>query len=296
RGAGGGSVRRLLAGGSVFTPLERAGLSAHAILAAYRPIQDRSRATRAFIRVEEDVPILASVDLNLRTISALQAGGLSFLLILVVLFARWLLQPYRRLAAAAGALPGAVREPESAAGREEPDYLLAAFQGVLDKLREQEQEVLRLKQERGATGGSALPGDRLIRGMTSAALVFDHEGRLAGMNASAEALLGLSRSSAVGRSHTDLLAANGRLLDLVGRSLRTGESHSREVVPLVGPSGRIVHLGAMVSPILGEGAGGTGGAATVQGAVCLLADLTEIKALRERVGLKENLATLGEMS
>jgi len=294
---GGASIRRLMAGGSVVTPLERAGFSAHAILAAYRPIQDRSRVTRAFIRVEEDVPILASVDLNLRTISALQAGGLVFLLILVVLFARWLLQPYRRLAAAAGSLPGAVREAESAAAREEPDYLLAAFQGVLGKLREQEQEVVRLKQERDAAGGgSALPEDRLIRGMTSAALVFDHEGRLAGMNASAEALLGLSRNAAIGRSHTDLLAANGRLLDLVARSLSKGESHSREVVPLVGPAGRVAHLGAMVSPILGEGAAGPEGTATVQGVVCLLADLTEIKTLRERVGLKENLATLGEMS
>lgn len=295
RGRGEAGRRRLLAGGSVVTPLEREGFAPHATLAAYRPIQDGRRATFALIRVEEDVPILASVDLNLRTISALQAGGLAFLLILVVLFARWLLQPYRRLAAAAGALPGAVREPESAAAREEPDYLVAAFQGVLDKLREQEREVQRLKEEKGeAPGGSPLPGDRLIRGMTSAALVFDRDGRLAALNAPAEALVGVMRGAALGRSFADLLAANGRLSDLVGRSLRTGESHSREVVPLAGPSGRVAHLGAMISPILGEAE--PGGSAAIQGVICLLADLTEIKALRERVGLKENLAALGEMS
>jgi signal transduction histidine kinase len=65
------------------------------------------------------------------------------------------------------------------------------------------------------------------------------------------------------------------------------------VIVLASASGRQTHLGAMISPIRPEGAGPQGPA---DGVVCLLADLTEIKALRERVGLKENLASLGEMS
>ncbi len=293
-GEDGGPRRSLLTGGSVVTPVAREA-PRYATIAAYRPIQDRGRAAVAFIRVEEEVPILASVDLNLRTIASLQAGGLVFVLVLVILFAHWLLQPYRRLARAAGEAPGAIAA-DAAEPPDEPDYLVAAFQGVLDKLHEQEQQVLRLKQEReGPAGAPVLPGDRLIRGMTSAVLVFDGAGRLTVLNAAAEGLLGITRQAAVGRLHSDLLAPHARLLDLVGRSLASGESHSREVVPLVTPSGRVAHLGAMVSPMrseTGEGGGGT----AVQGVVCLLADLTEIKALRERVGLKENLAALGEMS
>ncbi len=293
-GEDGGPRRSLLTGGSVVTPVAREA-PRYATIAAYRPIQDRGRAAVAFIRVEEEVPILASVDLNLRTIASLQAGGLVFVLVLVILFAHWLLQPYRRLARAAGEAPGAVAA-DAAGPSGEPDYLVAAVPGVLDKLHEQEHEVLRLKQEREGTAGvPVLPGDRLIRGMTSAVLVFDGAGRLTVLNAAAEGLLGITRQAAVGRLHSDLLAPHARLLDLVGRSLASGESHSREVVPLMTPSGRVAHLGAMVSPMrseTGEGGGGT----AVQGVVCLLADLTEIKALRERVGLKENLAALGEMS
>src|SRR6266704_2272858 len=284
-GEDGGPRRSLLTGGSVVTPVAREA-PRYATIAAYRPIQDRGRAAVAFIRVEEEVPILASVDLNLRTIASLQAGGLVFVLVLVILFAHWLLQPYRRLARAAGEAPGAIAA-DAAEPPDEPDYLVAAFQGVLDKLHEQEQQVLRLKQEReGPAGAPVLPGDRLIRGMTSAVLVFDGAGRLTVLNAAAEGLLGITRQAAVGRFHSDLLAPHARLLDLVGRSLASGESHSREVVPLVTPSGRVAHLGAMVSPMrseTGEGGGGT----AVQGVVCLLADLTEIKALREVGGIEK---------
>jgi len=140
-----------------------------------------------------------------------------------------------------------------------------------------------------------LPGEHLIRGMTSAALVFDQEGRLAVLNPAAERLLGLAAGTATGRKYGDLLGGNWKLVDLIERCLKEGESHSREVVPLAAPSGKVTHLGAMISPFRSEGADGSAGA-RVEGALCLLADLTEIKSLRERVGLKENLAALGEMS
>ncbi|HXH27584.1 MAG TPA: ATP-binding protein, partial [Candidatus Polarisedimenticolia bacterium] len=169
---------------------------------------------------------------------------------------------------------------------------VAAFEGVLAKLRGQEGDLLRLKQERGREEGMAgLPGEHLIAGMTSAVLVIDRDGRLAAMNRPAETLLRMERGAAVGRRYGDLLGANWKLIDLIERTLRRGESHSREMVPLLGAAGSTTHLGAMVSPIRGSGP-----AAEIEGALCLLADLTEIRVLQERVGLKENLAALGEMS
>lgn len=293
---GGGRLRRLVAGGGVVAPLDRPSGSDYATLRAYRPIQDKSRITLAVIMVEEPVPVLASVDLNLRTIASLQAGGLVFVLVLVIVFARWLLQPYRRLLQAAGQAPGSLAGMPEPGARDEPDYLVAAFQGVVDKLRDQEQELQRLKQGPGRSGDApVLPGEPLIRGMTSAVLVFDRGGRLSVLNPAAERLLGVSAATAAGRKYGDLLGGNWKLVDLVERCLREGESHSREVVPLAAPSGKLTHLGAMISPIRPEGRG-SGAAGGVEGALCLLADLTEIKSLRERVGLKENLAALGEMS
>ncbi len=286
---------RLRSGGHLVASPDRVARTGYATLAAYGPIQDRSRATIAVVRVLTEVPALGGVDFNLTLIAAFQAAGLVFILVLVILFARWLLQPYRRLLLAAGQAPGQVPGlPVERAG-DEPDYLVEAFQGVLDKLRAQEQELTRLKTPAGSSSPSALPGDHLVGGMSSAVLVFDRGGRLTVLNPAAERLLGLDRLSSVGRKYGDLLGRAERLVELIDRSLRTGESLSREVVPLVDPGGKVTHLGVMVSPIR-PGDSPEGIPPPVDGALCLLADLTEIKSLRERVGLKENLAALGEMS
>ena len=286
---------RLRSGASLVASPERVPRTRYTTLAAYGPIQDKSRATIAVVRILTEVPALGGVDFNLTLIASLQAAGLVFVLTLVILFARWLLQPYRRLLSAAVQAPAQVPGLAPGAGRDEPDYLVEAFQGVLDKLRAQEQELARLKEPAAPASPSALPGDHLVGGMSSAVLVFDAGGRLTVLNPAAERLLGLPRSSAIGRKYGDLLGRADRLIDLIDRSLRVGESVSREVVPLVEPGGRVTHLGAMVSPIR-SGDSPEGVMPETEGVLCLLADLTEIKSLRERVGLKENLAVLGEMS
>jgi PAS domain S-box-containing protein len=242
------------------------------------------------------MPVLAGVDRSLRAIAMLQAAGLVFLLVLVILFARWLLQPYRRLLSAAGQAPGSLQGWSAGGLSDGGDELVRAFQGVLDKLRGQERELISLNQGGGSRrSGASFPGEQLIGGMTSAVLVFDAAGRLAVMNAAAGRLLGLDRQAVVGRPHGELLKGHPRLVSLIEESLKTGRGHSREVLPLSGPSGQETHLGAMISPIRPMD-GGEGGVVRAEGAICLLTDLTEIKSLRERVGLKENLASLGELS
>jgi signal transduction histidine kinase len=290
-----GRVRRLLLSGeTAVTPLSRVRGTARASLAAYRPIHDRTRAAVAFIRVEREEPLLAAVDFNLRTIAALQAGGLVFVLGLVILFAQWLLRPYRRLQRAAVEAPISVAVSGDGS-TDETDILVGAFQGVVDKLRDQESELAALKRRvTGPAGGGAPAGDRLLAGMTSAALVFDGEGRLQTLNAAAESLLGIGAPAAAGRRYDDLLAMQTRLVELVRRALEAGEGRSREVVTLRGPDGRTGHIGAMLSPI--RSAAPAAGRAGVEGVVCLLTDLTEIRLLRERGRLRENLAGLGELS
>jgi PAS domain S-box-containing protein len=195
----------------------------------------------------------------------------------------------------------------SAAGStDEADLLVGAFQSVVDKLRDQESELAALKRRvadpagagafaaGGPAAGGVLAGERLLAGMTSAALVFDGAGRLQTLNAAAESLLGIGAAAAAGRRYDDLLAAHARLVELVRRALEAGEGRSREVVTLRDADGRAGHIGAMLSPIRSATAGA--GGAAVEGVVCLLTDLTEIRLLRERGRLRENLAGLGELS
>jgi len=292
---GGHRRRRLLAGFTVVTPLDRPAAARHATLAAYRPIRDRSRATAGFIRVEREVPALAAVDFNLRTIAAIQAGGLAFVLALVILFARWLLRPYRTLQRAA--VEAAGTDPAVAAAADDAEALVGAFRGVIDKIRAQETELAGLKRRAaGAAGTAPVEGERLLAGMSSAALVLAADGRLVTINAAAEALLGIDRRTVPGRSGDEILAPHPQLAALVRSALRSGEGRSREVITLAGRDGRVCHIGAMISPFRGDAAVAAPDGAVIDGVVCLLTDLTEIRALRERARLKESLAALGELS
>ncbi len=289
---------RLRSGGTVIVGEGRLSGARHATLAAYRPIQDRSRRPLAFIRVEQEVPLLASVDFDLRTIAALQAGGLVFILVLVIFFTRWLLTPYRRMQRVVGEATGGLRELGlEGGGQDEADQLVEAFRGVIGKLREQENELQALKERgRDASRTGLVPGDHLIAGMSSAVLVFDGRGSLSELNAAAEQLLGMTRRDAVGRSYGALLGGNERLAGLIAAALHSGQGRSREVVPLLGAGGHTTHLGVMLSPIRRPHDGPRAEGPSAEGVLCLLTDLTEIKILRERAGMKENLVALGEMS
>jgi signal transduction histidine kinase len=55
------------------------------------------------------------------------------------------------------------------------------------------------------------------------------------------------------------------------------------------PDGRVRNIGLSVSPI-------SDSSRNVEGALCLLTDITEVLELRERMKLQENLANLGEMA
>jgi PAS domain S-box-containing protein len=212
-----------------------------------------------------------------------QAGGLALAALLSLVFLRYVLRPYRLLASAAGSAPGAEGEPPP----RDPDDLVEHFRGVARKLREQEEELARLQA--GAGAGGAAEDDRIARGMSSAVLTLDAAGRVRTVNRAAEAALGLEAGASRGRPAGEVLTAVPGLAEIVADCLASGRGRSREVVPFRRPDGSEGHLGASLSPVLDE-------SGRVEGAFCLLTDLTEIRSLQDRVQLRENLAALGELS
>ncbi len=239
------------------------------------------------IKVEAGAESLARVERSLWILSGIQATGLTLLLILVFFFARWILAPYRKLMATAD--QARMAESLDREGSGEPDFLVGSFRAVLEKLRGQEQELHRLKASGGEDLEDDFPAESLANSLNSGMMALDREGRVRLVNPAALQILGIAREEAQGRTARELLGESEGLGRLLREGLLRGVPRSREMVPYRRKDGKEIHLGVGLSPVTRE-------SGDLRGLICLLSDLTEIRHLRERVALKENLAQLGELS
>ncbi len=206
----------------------------------------------------------------------------------VLLLPRWLLRPYRQLVDEAQRAPLTTRSHES---RDETEFVLETFQGVVAQLRAQQRELEKLSAQAKERAASAEQfSERIVASIPSGLIAFDAAGRATVVNAPARALIG--DESSTERQHVrQLLHAVPELADMVERCIRSGELYRREEVTTGSIDGRMRRLGVTVAPIDPQAErGGT------HGALCLLTDITEVAELREAVALKRSLESLGEMS
>lgn len=123
--------------------------------------------------------------------------------------------------------------------------------------------------------------------MPSGIIVVDRDGKIIGHNPASERIFEgtLARSFKL----CDLVRESQELAELLNRCLSSGEVFTR--VEFNAPIRPDVdkRIGINLSPITTE----TG---SIDGAICLLSDLTEIVELHNRIKLRENFAALGEMS
>jgi len=167
-------------------------------------------------------------------------------------------------------------------------FMAASMQGVIQTLREQEQELARLHRiEKERAEQTERLSEEVTRNMPAGLLVVNATGIISSANPAAEQVLGIR---ALGfRRYSEALGEDSELTALVAHCLKDGKIFRRAEVKHSAPGGENRRLGATISPIRrGEG--------KINGAICLLTDLTELASLQQQVQLKENLAALGELS
>jgi PAS domain S-box-containing protein len=123
--------------------------------------------------------------------------------------------------------------------------------------------------------------------MPSGLILVDREGRIVGHNPASDRIF--EGTLARGLRLRDLVREPQKLQELLDRCLQSGEVFTR--VEFNAPIGPDVdkRIGINLSPI-------TDSNGAIEGAICLLSDLTEIVELHNQIKLKENFAALGEMS
>lgn len=176
----------------------------------------------------------------------------------------------------------------------EPAFVAASMQAVIQKLREQEKELERLHRvEKDRAAETERLTEAVLRNMPTGMLLVNAAGLITLANPAAEAALGLG---ALGyRRYSDVLGGDSLLAQMLSSCLGEGRTFHREELEHRTTTGEVRHLGITVSPIFPIAAGGTS-AGRVTGALCLLSDLTELTTLQRQMRLRESLAALGEMS
>ena len=261
--------------GEVFVFLELAGAGAE------RPL---------LLKAGHEVLGVRTVTRQIRMQAWTQAIAGALMLALVLLFVRWVLKPYRALRAAAARIDAPEASGNLASG-DDPGELVSAFTGVIEKLKDQEVELERMRAL-GSAGLPAAASQELLNGLTSGVMILGADGRIEALNPAGLAILGASRDRILGRDFRDVFGSSPGLVEVLKDGVERGRSRSREVVAYVpgeGDPGPPAHLGVTISAI-------PSGAGRPSGAFCLFSDLTEIRGLQERVRVKESLASLGQMS
>ncbi|PYP85242.1 MAG: hypothetical protein DMF61_16840 [Blastocatellia bacterium AA13] len=222
-------------------------------------------------------------------------AGLIFILFLI----RWLFRPYRRMVEAARGSP-----VKASSYKSESEFVVETFQALVEKLQSKEKELAGLHAlERNRADRSERFSERLIVNIPSGLVTIDSNGFVTSANAQAIEVFSYKEKAshqngnpiwepgmhALSIEYESFFKSAPRLREMVAACLKDGIALRREEVDVLLPDGRTRHLGLSLSPMFDDGH-------RIEGALCLMTDITEVIELRERMKLQENLANLGEMA
>ena len=174
----------------------------------------------------------------------------------------------------------------------DPSFAAASMQAVIKRLKDQEKELERLhRAEKERAQQTERLSEAVTRDMPTGLLLINAAGLINLANPAAKATLGIEALAY--RRYAEALGADSPLSRLVTDCLASGGTYQREEIDHVTPAGAKRHLGVTISPVYGASSDTAG---KINGAVCLLTDLTQMLELQNQVRLKESLAALGEMS
>ena len=184
----------------------------------------------------------------------------------------------------------------------ESNFAMAAYQGVIQRLKDQEQELERLrKAEKQRAAATENISEAVLTNLSSGVLLFDNLLVVRQVNAAAKDIFGYASPfglhardifkgvAAVRRETGEPETVEGALVSAVEAAVREGLPFRRLEADYSTPGGVRRVLGITLSPV--RGAGGE-----PLGAACLVSDLTQMSDLAREVRLRESMAALGEMS
>jgi nitrogen fixation/metabolism regulation signal transduction histidine kinase len=235
------------------------------------------------------VPFLNSLPAESRSSSTVIFIVTLFVFTLLAFFIilRTSLRPFREIADEAQIIANLGSRPKT---QNESEFVMETFQSVLTRLQDQQHELEILNEEVSLRALTAERfSEKIVASLPSGIIAFNSEGLTQTINLPARELLEIRRKT--DNIHfSELLENYPELSEMIAQCLNDGEVFLREEVSGHNSDNRLLRLGVTVAPV------DDARAEMQEGVLCLLADLTEVKELREQLALKQNLESLGEMS
>lgn len=275
----------------------------------FRAVENKARLAMVVVALGLLSIIGVSLGLYLQVRGELASSPIAFLagylllapllgLALIFVLVRWLLKPYRRMVEAARGSP--VR---ASAAKSESEFVVETFQALVERLQAKEKELEQLHAlERNRAERSERFSERLIANIPSGLLTIDSTGLVTSVNAHAARIIGGTPDGAGGTRPVDtgeltspsvgyreFFRGSPRMIEMIAECLDRGTAFRRGEVEIILSASSPRRLGLSITPI-------TDSSQQVEGALCLMTDITEVVELRERMKLQDNLANLGEMA
>jgi len=185
----------------------------------------------------------------------------------------------------------------------EGEFVAQTFHALIARLQAKEKELAALHAlERNRADRSERFSERLVANIPSGLITIDSNGLVTSVNAHAMKIFQVAPAGSFGSSrlstgelvspvvdYRSFFASSSQMIGMISDCLENAAAFRREEVEVAVPGADARRVGLSLAPICDA-------SGNVEGALCLMTDLTEIIELRERMKLKENLASLGEMA
>jgi PAS domain S-box-containing protein len=223
-----------------------------------------------------------------RILSYLNLLVLGFAAILGFYFIESTLRPLRVLMQTARSAPADLPERGN---RNDSEFLIGTFKGVIAKLKEKEHELNRLHQaEKARADDVEHLNQDLLRSIGSGLILIDQSGKIRVFNHAAESILEASRLTAIKQPYDAVIPKYSSQLLKDIRDCFDQKNHiMRAEMEIRTAKGNPRFLSASIMPLQDR-------QQKFSGVFCIFSDITEFKMLQQHMAQKEKFASLGEMA
>src|SRR3990172_9001295 len=174
--------------------------------------------------------------------------------------------------------------------KENVEFVIDTFSTLINKLKEKEEELERLRSHAENRASVAeIYNEDILRSVGSGVITFNMDRKITTFNHAAERILKKRRGDVLGLSCVGAFGPDNTLCILLEEAFSSGRFKSRQEVELQGKGLTNTWVGLSTSPLKDKDG-------KQLGIIIVFTDLTEIRMLREQGELKKRLAMLGEMS